>query len=140
MKEQIDTFFAFGTKLFAWLWWGLLTITLFLIDYDILMKEADPNEPGIYIYLALLSVWLWTSVRWLKQKGYLGFIKSKELKPVKSISENQEQNKFRFLPFLMKSIVAPIVVSLVIFMVTGEASVTLISVPILGFLSATIST
>lgn len=140
MKEEIDAFFKLGTKVFALFWWAMLTLILFIIDYEILIQEADPNEPGIYIYLGILSIWLWTSVRWLRKKGYLGSIKSKELKRIISSSDRQEQNKFRFIPFLMKSIVAPIVVSIVIFSVTGEASVSLISVPILGFLSASIST
>lgn len=111
-KEDVDGFFDFFSKLQAWFWWGFLTIFFLLIDYNVLLEKTDPNEPGIYIFLALASIWLWTTVRWLKKKGYLKSKPKNEYTLPNRPVETQNDGGFKFFPFLMKNIVAPIVVSL----------------------------
>jgi hypothetical protein len=133
IKEEIESIGRFLDNvskitwmILSWFFYLTLTAVIFLGEYDL------SNNDNLKGFVIGTSIWLWVTVRWLKKKGYLTFKRNVNITTV--------GNEFKFFPFLLKSIVAPIVVSLVIFSVTGEASVTLISVPILGFLSASIST
>jgi hypothetical protein len=58
------------------------------------------------------------TVRWLKRKGYI-----------------TSKKEIRLLPFLFTNVVAPVLVVYFTFLLTGQTSIILLSVPILSFLS-----
>jgi hypothetical protein len=123
----VDQFTAFGTNLFAWLFW---VVFLFVMLSEIGNRgfsvfEGNSAE-GVTIFLVLASVWLWGTIRWLRRRGYLSKISSKPIP------------KASLLRFVLTSVVAPILISLVIHFITGSSSVTILSIPLFSYLSANI--
>lgn len=113
-----------------WFGWAMGAYVLFFkSDLEYMIK----GEGSISVWLIFFSVWSWCTASYIRRKNILAFLSSK----LKVPTDNKRE--FKFLPFLIKNIVAPILVSLVIYAITGQASITIISVPIIGFLTANLN-
>jgi hypothetical protein len=122
--EFLDRLLKKGNRISMWFFYIILTMLVFG-----LIKEADKTftKDGFSTFVVIFSIWAWITVRWLKRKGYISggaiIVSKKEI---------------RFLPFVLTNVVAPVLVAYFTFLLTGQTSITLLSVPIMSFLSAKI--
>jgi len=101
---------------------GYLGLAMFGYDYyfgDKYLLNAYKTEFFLAILLGGNSLWM------------TGRLLASKITNVKVISPS-------FKGFFLKNILAPIIVSLVVYAITGNPSITFISIPIFGALSATL--
>lgn len=125
MDDLFKTIDQFMTQIFKaslWFWWIVLT---FIVVGS--FSEIGRSSKGINIWLISTSIWLWCTIRWLRRKGYL----SKSQVSIRSI-------EFKFFPFLLTNVVAPVLVSYLTFSLTGHTSLSLVSIPLTSFITANI--
>lgn len=123
MIEIIEKILKIGNNFSLWFFYILLS----LMVVGGLSETINSPQKNLNAYLIYLSIWLWCTVRWLKRKGMLS--------KVGNISAKKE---LKFVPFVLTNIIAPIIVAYVTFELTGQISISIISVPITSFLSANI--
>ena len=129
--KDIDRFMNWvtkvGVKFFAWFFWTFYLFT-FISGVSKLgfSKYSGASEGHMTTFLIVTSIWIWGTVRWLKRRGYI------------NKGRRVFNNNKRFLPFILTNVVAPIVVSIIVHSITGSSSFTILSIPILSFLSANI--
>lgn len=107
----------------GWAFWGFL---LFYVGKEVgfIQMWINVAQNKGYMFFVISAIWLWGTTRWIVLK----------LK-----KEKQEQVKLSFLRILLVNIVAPVIVSIILFELTDNDSLTLISVPILGLISANLN-
>lgn len=112
-----------GTRFFAWFFW------LFWLAYCVVeipeqgfSRFVGDSTKGTTLFLIVTALWLWGTVRYLRRRGLL-------LKARRSVSRPTIGR------FLLINILAPLGVSLIVHALTGSASLTLFSMPVLGYFS-----
>jgi hypothetical protein len=122
MFESLDRLINKIGSIGFWILYGLLTM---LVIGGI--SEIGSSSKNLNAYLIYLSIWLWVTVRWLKRHGYIS--------RGQRLTSNKE---FKFLPVILTNVIAPVAVSYLTFSLTGQASFSLISIPLTSFLTANI--
>ena len=127
MSEISKWFDNFSNKIFKLMMW----IGYFLLTIPVLLFFKEPsqifNNETFSTFIIAVSIWIWVTVRWLKRNGYIS-----------KGSVSTSKKEISLIPFLLTNILAPVAVSYLTFLLTGETSLSLVSVPITSFLSANI--
>ena len=109
------------------IFWCLAT-WLIIQNYDTIIDDINNGKEPL-VSIVGLSIWLWIFVRWV----VINIIKKENIKLPKGIGQAKA------FEILFKTIIAPIIVSLIIYFFTGQPTLTIVSVPIIGIISASIN-
>jgi hypothetical protein len=112
-------------KALLWIGWAFGLLMIFVMasqedGFSYSFRYAAEN--GNWIVFILASIWIWGTIRWIVIK----------------IKGAEEKLEISFIKILFVNFLAPTAVSLVLYYITGSSSITLISVPIIGGIAASI--
>ncbi len=96
--------------------WGVLG---WILHGTIITGELETKEGDIWIMISFTALWLWALIYGI----------------IKILSKISREVKIWTMNFLLKNIIAPIIVSFVIYLITGQVNITLALLPIFGGLS-----
>lgn len=119
-SKDISSGLSFVLKACLLIIWAIFGyISLDFIYHTLFLGESVSTEAWSF-WAIITSIWLWGVARWVKRPQVVF-------------------PNFNLFKFLIVNILAPVAVSYILFLLTGQTSITLITVPILGFLSASLN-
>ena len=121
MFEFLDKLASLVLKFSFWIFWCLGAVITYAFFRGLL--EGNMDNDGLGFLILIVAIWTWFTVRWI-------------VKRYKGVDINK---RIWTANFLLKNIAAPIIVSFTVFQVTGETSITLVSVPIIGLITASLN-
>ena len=110
-------------NILKWCFWLIWLWILFLVDFDVVFAEG--NDTGFSMVLIGTSIWVWCAVRWIRRRN------AHKQSPVSS-------PPILSFKFLLSNIFVPIVSSILIKLIIGDTTLTLISIPFLSYFTAKI--